>query len=373
MSKPVIGIDASRIMVDQRTGTENYSFQLTRHLVDLDGGSAFAWRGYLNGDAAALPDEDRTRAIAWRSIPLPRVWTHARLSWEMATHRPDLLFVPAHVVPILHPRSVVTIHDLGYLHFPEAHTPGRVRSLDLSTRWSIRAARHIIVPSAFTREDLIARYNVSPAKITVVHHGVDERFRHGQPDASERLRLKHGLVRPFVLAVGTVQPRKNLPFLARAVKMLIDRNIDCDLVIAGKPGWLANQVLRELAATGLGDRLRMLSYVDDDDVPALYRSASCFVLPSRFEGFGMPALEAMASGTPTIATDSSSLPEIVATGGVVVPLDDDETLAAELARILTDPVWATTMRDRAIARSQDFSWERSARETLAVLKVALAG
>ncbi|HEU0165298.1 MAG TPA: glycosyltransferase family 1 protein, partial [Thermomicrobiales bacterium] len=279
----------------------------------------------------------------------------------------------AHVVPVLHPRSVVTIHDLGYLHFPDAHTPQRVRSLDLSTRWSIHAAGRIIVPSSFTRDDLIARYAVSPDRIEVVHHGVDPGFRQERPGEVERLRSKHGLARPFVLSVGTIQPRKNFPFLARAVRRLAALGIDCDLVIAGKPGWLADQVLRELDGVGLGDRLRMLSYVADDELPALYRSAACFVLPSRFEGFGMPVLEAMASGTPTIATESSSLPEVVGTGGVVVPLDDDEELALAIARVLTDPAWSSVMRARAIARSMDFTWERSASGTLAVLKAALAG
>ncbi len=351
--------------VRERTGTENYSDQIIRAL--LAAGADWQWRLYMNAKVAPPSLEVPSNAEV---VPLParRLWTHYRLSREILTLRPDLLFVPAHVVPIVHPRTVVTIHDLGYLHVPEAHPGKQRRMLDLTTRWSARAAHRIIVPSAQTREDLIQSYGVAGEKISVVHHGVDPRFRKVDRSKEQVLRKRYDLHRPYVLAVGTIQPRKNLTVLARAMKTAAPHH---DLVIAGKRGWMSNQVLDKLRETSLGPRLRIVDYVPDADLPLLYAAASIFVQPSRFEGFGMPVLEAMAAGTPVFCASGSSLSEIAGDAAEFFPASDHAMLAHLLTGILQNPARMVRMRDRGSAWSAAFTWERAARETRSILREAL--
>lgn len=362
---PVVGVDASRMHVQKRTGTENYSYQIIRAM--LGENANWSWRLYLNAPVAptSLPESPNTES---RMIPASRLWTQYRLSVEMLAHRPDLLFVPAHVVPIIHPRTVVTIHDLGYLHAPDAHPATQRRILDLTTRWSARVARHIIVPSMQTRDDLIHRYGVREDKISVVHHGVDGRFHTIDTSKGPEVRARYQLDRPYVLAVGTIQPRKNLPVLARAVKIAAP---DHDLVVAGKRGWMSDEVLRELKAVGLGARLRILDYVPDSVLPPLYASASIFVQPSRFEGFGMPVLEAMAAGTPVLCASGSSLTEIARDAAKFFSAHDHVDLAHCLTTTLGDPGEQAVMTERGKAWSSLFTWERAARETRSILQEAL--
>ena len=361
----IVGIDASRMHVPERTGTENYSDQIIRALLATE--EKWRWRLYIDGKVAppsiAVPSNTEIVPLTAR-----RLWTHYRLSREMLAQRPNLLFVPAHVVPIVHPRTIVTIHDLGYLHVPEAHPVQQRRMLDLTTRWSARAAHHIIVPSSQTREDLILRYGIPSGKISIVHHGVDPRFRKTDRSKEQDLRIRYELLRPYVLAVGTIQPRKNLITLARAMETMAP---DHDLVIAGKRGWMSGQVLDELRETNLGTRLRMVDYVPDTDLPLLYASASIFVQPSRFEGFGMPVLEAMAAGTPVVCASGSSLAEIAGVAAEFFPASDHALLACHLDRILHDPARMALMRHRGTAWSEKFTWERAARETRRIFEEAL--
>lgn len=363
---PVIGIDASRMALRQRTGTENYSHHIINSLIAGDAAD-WRWRLYLNGnaDSVHLASPDR---FDLRDIPARRLWTHYRLSREMLVHRPDVLFVPAHVVPLIHPRTVVTIHDLGYLHVPEAHPAGQRRMLELTTRWSARVAHHIIVPSGRTQRDLIEHYKVPRERISIIHHGVDDRFRSIDATRETDIRDRYGLVRPYVLAVGTIQPRKNLKALADAMSLADGEH---DLVIAGKRGWMAEDVLSGLRAAGLGDRLRLLDYVPDDDLPSLYAAADLFVQPSRFEGFGMPVLEAMAAGAPVLCAGGSSLTEIAGTGAEFFQTEDPTSLPDAITRLLGDQDTRLRLRERGLAWSSRFTWERAAQDTRCILEKAL--
>lgn len=365
---PLIGIDGSRLSRVEKTGTETYSDAIIEELVRNH--DEAEWRIYLDRDLGRPHWSDRAQA---RTITAPRLWTHGRLSIEMATRPPDLLFVPAHVVPVVHPRSVVTIHDLGYLHVPEGHPPRQRRMLDAATRWNAYAACRIIVPSTHTKRDLIHRYGTAEDRIAVVHHGVDERFRRAAPRQGPRVREAYRLRRSYLLAVGTIHPRKNLSALARATARLVARGRDLDLVIAGKDGWLAGDVHDQLLATGLGARLKTLNYVAAVDLASLYAGAACFVQPSLFEGFGMPVVEAMASGAPVVCARNSSLPEIAAEGADYFDTVDDEHLASILEGILADDGYRARLIERGRRRAESFSWARCASETMAVLARALPG
>lgn len=360
-----IAIDGSRMTGRVKTGTETYSGAIIRGLVQDD--VPWRWRVYVNGgaDQAALPARANVEVI---DIPARRLWTHRRLAGALLRDRPDGLFVPSHVIPVLHPPSVVTIHDLGYIQVPEAHPARQRRMLDLTTRWSAFQARQIIVPSQMTADDLMRHYRIPARRITVIPHGVDPRFGAATAADIRRVRAAYGLSQPFVLAVGTIQPRKNLPLIARAVQTL---PAPLDLVLAGKAGWMADQVLAELAAAGLGGRLRIIDYVADNDLPALYAAADVYVMASHFEGFGMPILEAMAAGTPVITNRGSCLAEVGGDAAVYYKQNNVASLAAVIAAVRDEASLREGMIRRGRDRAAAFSWENAIHHTRQVLSTAL--
>lgn len=364
MNHPLIGVDASRLSVGQRTGTEIYTAELLVAMAALAPPESF--RLYLN---SSQPPPDLPALGEPRCIPFPRLWTHARLSTEMIRHRPDLLFVPAHVVPLVHPRSVVTIHDLGYLHEPDAHPPRLRRMLDLTTRWSARAASRIIAVSESTRRDLIDRYGIAPAKIDVTPLGVSPSFAPQSRSETDRVRARYDLPARFVLAVGTIQPRKNLAKLAEALHSIPD----LPLVVAGKPGWLAERAMTDLAEPVRLGRVRMLGFVPSVDLPALYAAATCVAFVSRFEGFGLPAIEAMACGTPVVASNRGSLPEVVGDAGLIVDADDREQMSQTIRSVVENPVLHALLREAGLNRASRYTWRATAEATLRVLREVAAG
>jgi glycosyltransferase involved in cell wall biosynthesis len=365
-----IGLDASRATRLHRTGTENYARRLIGGLVaHSDGRHRFTL--YLRDApgtdiAGLLPDSG---AVEARFIPFPRLWTHVRLSWELLRRpRPDVLFVPAHVLPVVHPlRSVVTVHDLGYRHFPQAHAAGQRLYLDWSTRFSARRSSLVMADSQATRRDLLRFYDIPDGKIRVVYPGRDERLGPTDPGP---VRARYGLPDRYVLHVGTLQPRKNLVRLIEATARLSQQMPDLRLVLAGRAGWLAEPILAQARAHG--DLVRLLDYVPDEDLAGLYSGAAVFAFPSLYEGFGFPVLEAMACGTPVVCANTSSLPELAGEAALLVDPGDVDALAAALGRVLADRDLRESLVDRGRQQVRLFSWERTAKEALAVLEEAAA-
>ena len=237
--KFLIGIDASRSVSPQPTGTEIYSRYLIEALLPRTP-DHYSFHLYFNQPPLSKIDSPKSRI---RVIPFPRLWTQLRLSTEMMLHRPDLLFVPAHVLPIVHPRrSVVTVHDLGYLYFPEAH-PSRQRwYLDRSTRWHTRTAAHLLADSAATKRDLINQYHADPDTITVAYPGLDPSVKRvDDPAEIARVKAKYHIDSDYLLYLGTIQPRKNLQ---RLITAFASCNLHPALMLAGKPGWYSDQLLQ---------------------------------------------------------------------------------------------------------------------------------
>jgi glycosyltransferase involved in cell wall biosynthesis len=288
----------------------------------------------------------------------------------MATRPPGALFVPSHVVPLVHPRrTAVTVHDLGYLYYPQAHTRLSRLYLDLSTRFSARAARRIIAISEATKRDLMASYHVPAAKISVVYHGRDPDYRPVRDEAAlEAAAAKYGVKRPFCLHVGTLQPRKNLGVLVEAWGLLRERmDAPPGLLLAGKRGWLYDSLFQEVKARGLTDLVTFADYVDQADLPALYSGALALTFPSLYEGFGLPALEAMSCGTPVIASAASSLPEVVGGAGILLDPLRPEPWAEAVERMARDRDLRESLSAKGLERARLFTWERCARETLSAL------
>lgn len=370
-----IGIDASRLAVGQRTGTENYAYQVIRGLVQA---KEHQFTLYCNQplSPAVLTQLNLGSQIEVRNIPFPRLWTHLRLSREMLQHPPNCLFVPAHVLPLIHPsRSVVTVHDLGYLYFPQAHSANARRYLALSTRFSAHSASRVIAISRATASDLMRHCAVPASKIEVIYHGYDA--QHYQPITDSAIRqaarIRYGIGSGrFLLYVGTIQPRKNLLRLLDAFASLASdkASADVQLVLGGKGGWLSEPII-ERAKQLQGqypERIILPGYIADADLPALLSDATAFVFPSLYEGFGMPVLEAMACGCPVICSNSSSLPEVAGDAALYHHPLDTVALETGLRRLLSNPKLADEMRQKGIVQASRFSWERCAEQTLQVIK-----
>ena len=358
-----IGIGASRMAWARRTGTEQYSAHLVEALVRLE--TRHRLTLYFNRPLSSAPTWPGHVAV--RAMPFPRLWTHLRLSWEMLRRPPDLLFVPAHVLPLVRPRrAVVTIHDLGYRFFPETHPPHKRLELHLSTLWNARVASRVIAVSRATRDDLVRHYRVPAERIRVVHHGVEARFR---PTEAPAAVARYGLPGRYLLCLGTLQPRKNLERLLEAYAQLPPGAPP--LVLAGARGWYYARIAAAIDALGLGERVLLPGYIADADVPAVLSTAMALLYPSLYEGFGLPALEAMACGTPVVAAHTSSLPEVVGEAGLLVDPLSVGDLAAAMRRLLADEALRADLGRRGRERARHFTWERCARGTLAVLQEAL--
>jgi glycosyltransferase involved in cell wall biosynthesis len=362
----LIGIDASRTAAVRPTGTEHYSLHLIPELLAL--GEAHRFRLYFSHSPrpGLVPEW-----VEKRIIPFPRLWTHVRLSWEMIEHPPDLLFVPSHVLPLAHPpRSVVTIHDLGYLFHPEAHTLFQNAYLRWSTRYNAHAATRVLADSEATRQDLIRHYRIPPERIAVVYPGRDESLAPvTDPDTLARVRARYGLSDAYLLYVGTLHPRKNLARLVQAFGLVTSsQGPDLQLVLAGQKGWLYEEIFAQVQRLELADRVVLTGYVPDADLPALLSGALAFVFPSLYEGFGFPVLEAMACGTPVVCSDVSSLPEVAGDAALLVDPLDTQALAEAISRILDNANLGHELVQRGFHQLRKFSWRNCAEKTLGILE-----
>ncbi len=358
---PVVGIDASRAVSPWPTGTETYSLRLIQALLS----QSPPWRVRLY--FRRMPPGDLFPRAELRIIPFPRLWTHIRLSGEMAFHPPDLLFVPAHVLPLVHPRrSLVTVHDLGYRYFPQAHPRFQRVYLDLSTRWNVRAAAHILADSETTRNDLVQIYGTPPAKVTVAYPGYDESLTPVRdPAVLAAVRERYGIPGEYFLYLGTLQPRKNLSRLVRAFSFLPTQ---ATLVLAGRWGWRTDDLFVLIHRLGLEGCVLCPGYVRPEDRAPLLSGALAFVFPSLYEGFGLPILEAQACGCPVICSNTSSLPEVAGDTALQVSPEDVIGLSDAMALLEYDPDLRRELAERGFANLRRFSWERCARTVLEVME-----
>ena len=368
-SKPTIGIDASRALSTAPTGTESYSYHLIRALLPfLD--THYRTRLYFRSE----PEQEAFPGAELRIIPFPRLWTHLRLSWEMARYSPDLLFVPAHVLPLVRPkRTLVTIHDLGYRYFPEAHPRRQRLYLDWSTRWNARVADHILADSCATRDALVQAYSIDRAKITVAYPGYDSDLAPVRnAGVLAAVRARYAIPGPYILFVGRLQPRKNLVRLIEAFARLAPDRADLSLVLAGPAGWLAEPIHARVRELGLETRVLFPGYVAEEDKAAMLSGAQVFAYPSLYEGFGFPVLEAQACGVPLLASTTSSLPEVVGDGGLLVDPLDTSAIAEGLARLLDDADLRRDLVARGLENLRRFSWDATARTILTVIENLLS-
>lgn len=308
-----------------------------------------------------------------RHFQCARLWTPCHhwleplaLSVELARFNLDLLHSPDFIPPLRGARRhIITVHDLNFLHYPQFLTAESKRYYNGQIERAVRQADHILVDSAATREDLVSMLKVAPDKITVHMLGVDEEFRPLPESTLADYRRQLDLPEKFFLFVGTFEPRKNIIGLLKAYRLLQDQLPDAPpLVLAGQRGWLFEKTMQHIQTMKLEMRVLWRENVSQDALPALYNLATALILPSFYEGFGFPPLEAMACGTVPITSNRSSLPEVVGDVGAQVDPDDPATIAAALYRTLTDSGWMESQRTAGLQRASTFTWENTARIAL---------
>ena len=279
---------------------------------------------------------------------------------------PTVYHATEHLLPRLPGPTVLTVHDLIFEHYPEHHTRRNTIYLRTAMPLFVRAATAIIAVSAHTKRDLCELYRAPATKIHVVYEGIDTAFAPSPPAEVERVRGQYSPDRPYLLMVGTLEPRKNHATALAALARLKAAGFPHRLLIVGGKGWLFEPVLRLVDELGLAGDVVFTGYAPAADLPPLYSGAACVLLPSLFEGFGFPVLEAMACGAPVVCSNVSSLPEVAGEAALLTPPRDDGALANAVALVLTQPALAAALRARGLVQAAAFRWERCAAETAAV-------
>lgn len=371
--------------------TENYrQAGLSRHIYELianvprvassDSFTAFVGNGDIpQSSRRQMPPNltlSRSRFPTGRA-PVRIAWEQLALPFAALRTRLDLLHCPVSVRPFLSPCPVViTIHDLIFLRYPKSFHPVKQLYLRTMTRWSARHATHIIAVSEATRQDTIELLGVSPRRVTTVHNGVGEQFKPlPEADVEEFRRLKELSTRT-ILYVGTLEPRKNLTLLLNAFKSIADdpEYEDVKLVVGGSKGWYYEEIFSTAERLGLvsADRVHFLGRVPDDELPLWYNVADVFAYPSRYEGFGLPPLEAMSCATPVVVSNTSALPEVVGDAGLLLDPDDAPAWTGALKELLSDQAKAEKLAKKGLVQAGKFTWQRAAAETAGIYRNVLA-
>jgi glycosyltransferase involved in cell wall biosynthesis len=343
--------------------------------------AALAARGEVRLEVFCAPGSATSLAapgVGMHPVAAARAGRPARIAWTQLlagraarSARADLLHGVHYELPLAaRPPQVVTVHDLTLLTNPEWHEPGKVRYFGWALRRAVRVARRVLCVSATTARDLAELLEVPPERIDVTRLGTDLHPAAQAEVAAVARRL--GLDGPYLLGLGTVEPRKDLPTLVRAFAALAGE-LPHRLVLAGLAGWGQGALAEAVASSGVADRILLCGYLPEADKAALLTGAEVFAYPSRYEGFGLPVLEAMACGTPVVTTTGGSLPEVAGDAALLVEPGDPDALAAALAKLATDPAARQAAAARGQARAATFTWDRCATETTAAYHRALDG
>lgn len=369
-----VGFDATPA-VTQGAGIGRYTRELLRALAALDTSSEYRLI-YAASAASArhplpdLPPNFHSRRLPFHDIWLARAWHRAQLPLPVnwLTGPIDLFHSPDFTLPPMArgTRTLLTVHDLSFVRDPDSAVDVLRAYLNRVVPRSVARADHVLADSLATRADLMELYGTPAEKISVLYSGVNERFQPVRdPVALSAVRARYGLGDgPFILAVGTLQPRKNYVRLIQAFAQLPAELNEVRLVLAGGRGWLFDAIFAEVERLRLRERVLFPGFTDDADLPALYSAARVLAYPSLYEGFGLPILEAFACGTPVVTSTASSLPEVAGDAALLVPPTDVDALAAALQAALTDEALRAMLNQKAQARLALFSWDKSARQLL---------
>ena len=365
-----IGIDATA-MPFNRLGAGNYIFNLVDGLAKIDVENqyfVFAKPSHITEWNIHQPNfHFLPSASGYR--PLCLIWEQSILPMLLWQYKIDVLHSPHYTIPLFSPcRKVVTFHDMIFFLYPELH--GLTKRIFFRTMMSMssRRADEIITISENTARDVIALLPVKPEKVHAIPLAAGSNYRPmTDRSAIDRICDQHGLQNgEYILFVGALEPRKNIPVLLHSYQNLLDRGIHKKLAVVGKKGWMFDEIFNTVQKLKMEDNVVFPGYVSEQDLPYLYNGACLFVYPSLYEGFGLPILEAMSCGIPVLTSNISSMPEIVGNSALLVDPRDPKQLAEVMEQVLTDNVLNDSLKERGVRRAAEFSWERTARETLQV-------
>ncbi len=358
----IIGIDASRTAKQFKTGTETYSTELISALSKIDRKNEYILYTPV-GITEKLPNLGSN--FKQKILPFGKFWTQLRLSYEFLRKKPDVFFVPAHTLPLVVPKnSVVTIHDLGFKHYPELYSFTDTNYHNWALGHSVKSADHIIAISEYTKKDIMRFFTIDPTKISVIYEGYDqELFR--------PLKKKTSIDKPYILFIGRLEEKKNIVGMIKAYAILRKENkIQHKFVLAGNPGFGYEKIDAEIKSLpeNIKKDIVLPGYVSQESYVELLKSADILFFCSFFEGFGLPPLEAMASGVPVVASDRTSIPEICRKAALLVDPEKPFEMAVALSKIINDKGLRKALISKGIARATLFSWEKCAKNTLDVFE-----
>ena len=384
----VIGIDGSRAFIERRTGTEEYSYQLLKHLAEIDKKNTYiVYLRPVRSSQLTVHRSDWPKNFKFKLINFPRLWTQVGLAIHTFTDNLDLLFVPSHTLPLFRKpglKTVMTIHDLGAEYLPSLHQLKQALYLKAITKLQLKSATHLIAVSQATKQDLVDRVGIDPKKVTVIYEGGPTRDKYQETsDKEEGVMQKFGLERQkYFLFIGTIQPRKNLERLIEAfshqlsairekAKKSENWSLETDdslkLVLAGNKGWQSAKIYHQPQAMGISDRVLFTGFITDEEKKILLENALALAFPSLFEGFGLPILEAFGSNCPVLTSNISSMPEVAGNAAILVDPYSLESILEGMMR-MQNVEFRVKLIKEGHEQLKKFSWEKAARETLNVLE-----
>lgn len=363
-----IAIDASRANTDKPTGVEQYALQTIQELKKIIPQTVqvvLCSREPLRGELAQLPAHWSSKVLRW---PPKRLWTQVRLSLEMLISRPDVLFVPAHVFPIIHPkRTVMTVHDIAARHFPESYNWFERWYSLWSARYAVHRLWKVITPSVFTKDELVHVFSVNPKNIYVTPLGVGEAYnRQPQAQHADAVLKKYNITKPFIMSLGRLEEKKNTVALVNAFDILKKRH-DIQLVLAGKQGYGYEKIKDRIHMSPYASDIMETGWISEVDTIALFDHTKAFVFPSLYEGFGLPVLEAFCRNVAVVASRGNSLEEVGGDAALYVHAHDSSELANRIEAILTNAELRRSLVEKGQKQKDKYSWKKTAQLTAQIL------
>ncbi len=369
-----IAMNAQLLSADKNyrnTGLSQYIYKLLMVYVELGLGNlnVFVKKNSsiidnFNCLETLFPTSNRQVRILWEQFVLPVL---------LKKNKIDLIHCPANIMPIFSGcKTVVTVHDLSFIRLKKSH--GRLQTWYLTnfTKMSCKKADKIIAVSGNTKNDIVDCYGINPDKIKVIYNGISDNFKViDDIELQNEIRQKYSLPDKYILYVGTLEPRKNVPGLLKAFSLCLDELPGYKLVVAGSKGWDYENIFEGVKKLGLEERVIFAGYVENDHLPLMYNMARLFVYVSFYEGFGLPLIESMACGTPVITSNISSLKEVVGEAAMKVDPNKPHEIASAMRKLLLDANVYDDYRNRGLKKAKNFSWKKSAQETWNVYKEVL--
>lgn len=346
----LIGIDASRIEQDNKTGTEHYAYEVITRMVALGEKNEYILYSRKPLHLKFPPN------VKNKILSFPLFWTHVRFSIEMIVNPPDILFIPAHTIPLFHPKNtVVVIHGLEYEIFPAAYSFLQRLKNRLGTYYSAKWARGIIVPSRNTKNDLVGLYGVSPKKINAVYPGFEGvEHEHDTAPATSA---------PYLLFLGRIEHRKNIIRIIKAFeKLKKEKKIPHQLILAGKDGYGFGDIKKYISSSGYKEEIRLAGFVQDKYKNTLFTRASVFIFPTLYEGFGFPILEAMSARVPVVTSKIGSSAEIAGDAALLVDPKNIDEIANSVYKIISDVDVRKELVKKGYENIKRFGWEKCVEE-----------